>query len=264
MTNPLLESQELSEYLSKDRLDYFKLTEIVYELFRKNTGLDANVNIEEFHKWLIKNECTNKVAVSDNSYRGTVHPLFIRTIRRGEFSMFIDLHCKISALSQPTCTYCTRGTMTKSIHTMGFNIAPMSQNAHGNSGVKKQKLKAFKKAIREHFLRSTSEFNDEGKLCVAMLFVFGKHETDKDCDNMAKALNDGLNGSLIADDVHIDHLNIMKIKTTFETSFIKINIRESNLNKHFDVLIKNSHYEPMLLTRPINPKEFLDNGDKLT
>ena len=225
MNNPLLDSTDLINFLKERDLDYPKLKKDIYRIFKEDTGLDHIESSVKFYTWLHENSEFNK-APYDNGYRAHTHPLFARQIMVQEFPMFVDLHSKISTLSQVHCPYCTRGGMTKSIHILPIDIAPMSQNKNTNNRNKNKKLRAFKAAINHHFYSSSSEFTDGTKLCVVMLFVFGKNETDKDCDNMAKALNDGLNNSLISDDVHIDHLNLMKIKTTFDKSYI---IRDHHL-----------------------------------
>jgi hypothetical protein len=52
---------------------------------------------------------------------------------------------------------------------------------------------------------------------------------------MAKALLDAIKNVLFGDDRKIDHLNIIRIKSPGE-EFVYLNIRETRLNDHDDVL----------------------------
>lgn len=265
MSNPLADSEELSIYLEQKILNYIEIKKLVYKLFQDSTGLDSDNNTREFHNWLFKNQELSRVpADNKNSYFSFIHPLFFRKEETKHYPMFFDLPNKIATLAQPHCEYCLRGISEKPVITYAIDIAPIAQSTNGNK-LKHKKIHAFKKAIKEHFSKRESEFKDGCKLCVTVLFIFGKNESDKDCDNMAKALNDGLNDSLIKDDVHIDHLNIMKIKTTFQNSFIMLRILESNLNKHHDVLIEKSHYEPNIKTGGrINLSDYMEQYDTPT
>ncbi|MEM9483315.1 MAG: RusA family crossover junction endodeoxyribonuclease [Cyanobacteria bacterium P01_F01_bin.116] len=256
MDKPLACSNELLERIQDKVPDYGEIKRLVYDIFTRFTGLDPYCNPIEFHRWLSDNRDLVKTPAPKGGFSVKTHPLFRDRVQISRSLMFIDLHAKISKVSQRTCEYCSRGTRTKSIHTIPVNIAPISQS-NSSSRRKSKKIKAFKKAIFDYFKKKESEFLDGCKLCVSVLFVFSKDEDDKDCDNMAKALNDGLNESLIKDDIHIDHLNIMKMKTNFSSSFLILNIRESNLNKHIDVLIEQSHYEPNLGNNRVDLNDFM-------
>jgi hypothetical protein len=73
---------------------------------------------------------------------------------------------------------------------------------------------------------------------------------------MAKAILDAIKNVLFGDDRRIDHLNIIRIKSPDE-EFVYLNIRETRLNEHDDVLF------PQMLhswagAQPLNLEDFLE------
>lgn len=252
MTNPL-DSHELIKRLSYDPspINHIETKNLVYEIFTKSTGLDPEKNATEFYNWLMKHRNLN------GKNTDPFHPLFARrSTTNKEFLMFITLFEKIGTLSQLYCQYCTRGPDIGNIYIKSLPINPVSKNIGGD------KLRAFEEAIKSNFLIPDSPFRNKSKICILMIFVFSKKEQEKDCDNMAKAFSDGLNNSLITDDRHIDHLNIMKIKTDYDESFIVIRIQKSNLNEHHDVLQKEIIHQPIIKSPRIHLENYLKKNKK--
>jgi Holliday junction resolvase RusA-like endonuclease len=147
---------------------------------------------------------------------------------------------KISSLSQFHCPICSRRT-NSIFRIINIRISAVSKQAVASNSIKR---KAFEKAIkyRLNSLQNQHVFHRGEKLCVHIVFVLGKQNRDKDLDNMAKALLDALKGVLFGDDMDIDHLSLMKIKTTEDDDFVTVNIRGSALNQQNDVIFNSMHH----------------------
>jgi Holliday junction resolvase RusA-like endonuclease len=150
------------------------------------------------------------------------------------------LSAKIGSLSQFHCPICSR--RTNSIYRIiNIRISAVSKQSVASNPIKR---KAFEKAIkyRLNSLQTQYVFHRGEKLCVHIVFVLGKQNRDKDLDNMAKALLDALKGILFGDDMDIDHLSLMKIKTAEDDEFVTVNIRGSALNQQNDVIFNSMHH----------------------
>ena len=102
------------------------------------------------------------------------------------------------------------------------------------------KKRAFKRAIR-HRLSETHHYADN-RLCIHITFVIGKKSNQRDVDNMAKLLLDGLQGQMMEDDNQIDHLSLLRLTWKGDEEYIFLHVRESNINRHDDVLYHSMHH----------------------
>ncbi len=167
-----------------------------------------------------------------------------------------SLSTKIISLSQFHCPICSRRN-NSIVRTITIRISAISKQAVAS---KPETRKAFEKAIeyRLNLLQPNHIFQRGDKLCIHIVFILSKHNRDKDLDNMSKALLDALKGVLFGDDIDIDHLSLMKIKTPEDDDFVTINIRGSTLNQHNDVIFNSMHHvwgEDALL----NIEDFMPN-----
>jgi len=113
---------------------------------------------------------------------------------------------------------------------------PIVLTPHSYQSADAKIKKAFKRAILHHFDVMSEGIRYFGKkICLHIVFVLKESSKDKDVDNMAKLLIDGLKNVLFSDDKEIIHLSIVKIRQQDPEEFININIRESNLQDNSDV-----------------------------
>jgi Holliday junction resolvase RusA-like endonuclease len=143
------------------------------------------------------------------------------------------LSSKISGLAQFHCPICDTKVGQFPVETIPIRISPVSKQAIG----KKPKLRAaFERAIRHRFSGRAASFSPDQSICLLIVFVVSKKGAQKDLDNMAKAIIDATKSVLFGDDRQIDHLNIIRIKAPPGEEYIYLNLRQTTLNQHHDVL----------------------------
>ena len=137
-----------------------------------------------------------------------------------------DLSSKISIISQFHCPLCNGEAL---IVTFPIRISPISYQASDS-----QTKQAFKRAIK----RRLSQTHHYGKrrLCIHIVFVIEVKRNSMDVDNMAKLFLDSLQGVILENDSQIDHLNLLKLTCESGEEYIVVNIRETTINRHEDVL----------------------------
>lgn len=144
-----------------------------------------------------------------------------------------SLSSKITSLAQHHCPICTIHEGGLPIHVISIRIPPISKQAAARV---KGRRAAFESAIKHRFAGKSAPFPEHISICLLIVFVVKATGAQKDLDNMAKALLDAIKNVLFGDDRRIDHLNILRIKSPGE-EFVYLNIRETRLNEHTDVLI---------------------------
>jgi hypothetical protein len=80
----------------------------------------------------------------------------------------------------------------------------------------------------------------------------------RDLDNMAKLVMDSVKSILMGDDRDMDHLNFMRFTHEGEEEYIYVQISNSNINDHSDVM----HAEMMHSwagAKPLKIEEFRDS-----
>lgn len=160
---------------------------------------------------------------------------FAASHRRGKGSPVatysLTLSGKISSVAQFHCPMCDGGSSPVSI--IPIRIQPLS---HQSSPARLHH--AFKRAIAFRLQRAKSDQFYVGKrLCVHTVFVTALKQKEKDVDNMAKLFMDSLQDVLFENDKLVDHLSLMKVRHSGDEEYIYLNIRESKLNNHADVLL---------------------------
>jgi len=165
-----------------------------------------------------------------------------------------SLSSKITSLAQHHCPICTIHEGGLPIHVMSIRIPPISKQAAARI---KGRRAAFERAIKHRFAEKTAPFPEHISICLMIVFVVKATGAQKDLDNMAKALLDAIKNVLFGDDRRIDHLNILRIKSPGE-EFVYLNIRETRLNDHTDVLF------PKMLhswagAEALNLEDFMEN-----
>jgi Holliday junction resolvase RusA-like endonuclease len=150
---------------------------------------------------------------------------------------------KIWSLGQYNCPICSRSGLTIDsvfpIHHIRLRISAISGQS-SSSRIKK----AFSKAIMHRFEgRPCPLFKLGQKLCVHIVFVLGRKAHKKDVDNMAKPLLDALQGTVFENDEDIDHLSIMKIMSNDDENYITLNVRQTYINQHHNVMVLSHHHE---------------------
>jgi len=167
-----------------------------------------------------------------------------------EKSAHITLSDKVSWLSQQFCHVCNPDPP---ISIIPFRINPESWQAL--SSVDKR---AFKAAIANRLSdRQHSRIQGE-RICLTFVFVCSASRNVRDLDNMAKLVMDSVKSILMSDDRDVDHLNLMRFTHEGEEEYIYVQISNSNINDHSDVV----HPEMMHSwagAKPLKIEEFRDS-----
>lgn len=236
MIGETLFNDALLHELKSDLPDISIVRKLVIQAYNaeNNTSVDCKTityeEEEEIVRWLnqilIENRCSQSLFYEKNV---VLLPFISSTLSH-----------KISSLSQFHCPICSRRNNSVA-RVITFRITAISKQSVASEPAKR---KAFEKAIKFELnsLQSSHTFQRGDKLCVHIVFVLGKQNRDKDLDNMAKALLDALKGMLFGDDMDIDHLSLMKIKTTEDDDYVTVNIRGSALNQQNDVIFNSMHH----------------------
>jgi Holliday junction resolvase RusA-like endonuclease len=144
-----------------------------------------------------------------------------------------SLSAKVFALSQFHCPICETKDGPFPVRIIPIRVTPVSKQAMRKTPKKRA---AFERAIRHHFANERNPFSPDTSICLLLVFVVREKGAQKDLDNMAKAIVDAVKNVLFGDDRRIDHLNILRIKSPDE-EFVYLNIRETQINNHSDVLV---------------------------
>ncbi|CAD5198487.1 RusA family crossover junction endodeoxyribonuclease [Pseudomonas sp. FEN] len=231
--------------LFKDRPESSKIRDQIFAAYELVEGLTLSqppslAELESVCKW---------VNANDNTFL----PLFVkyhRTLKRVYSSSLSE---KISALAQHHCSICTIHDGGLPTHVISIRIPPISKQAAAQT---RGRRAAFERAIKYRFAGHLTPFPADTSICLLIVFVVKASGAQKDLDNMAKAILDAVKNVLFGDDRRIDHLNIIRIKSPDE-EFVYLNIRETRLNEHHDVL-----FPRMLHTwagaQPLNLEDFLE------
>lgn len=237
MIGETLFNDDLLHELKSESPDIRSIRKLVIEAYNSenNTNIDCENIItceeeEEIVKWLNQIQMKNPCSTFLFSEKYPVLLPFISS----------TLSSKISSLSQFHCPICSRRN-DSIIRVITIRISAISKQSVASEP---KKRKAFEKAIKHRLgtLKTNHTFQRGEKLCIHIVFILGKQNRDKDLDNMAKALLDALKGVLFGDDMDIDHLSLMKIKTIEDDDFVTVNIRGSALNQQNDVIFNSLHH----------------------
>lgn len=220
MENPFLNTV-LPELLDAAEPDYQKIRSVIIRAYciatgenLDETGGPSDPKLAPVVRWL--NRLQIEAGVSFFRKKSVLVSVF-----------FPDLSSKASLVGQLSCQICHGGFP---VCTIPIRIKPTSYQS-----VKAKTKRAFKRAIAEG-LKTSHNFGGR-KLCIQILFVLRFQNTSSDLDNLAKLVLDGAKGTLYADDNQVDHLGLLRIQCREdEEEFVSINVRETKLNEHADVL----------------------------
>jgi Holliday junction resolvase RusA-like endonuclease len=228
MSNDNLFTDEFISLLSSDGPDHRRIRRHIIRTYNVANGDDLeetissdDVRLFPVSVWL------NHILMSGDP---RAHFFRRKPVLLSAFSS--NLSSKIGSLSQFHCPLC-QGEAP--IVTIPIRIKPISYQASDS-----MKKRAFKRAIR-HRLSETHHYADK-RLCIHITFVIGKKSNKRDVDNMAKLLLDGLQGQMMEDDNQIDHLSLLRLTWKGDEEYIILHVRESNINRHDDVLYHSMHH----------------------
>jgi hypothetical protein len=221
--------------LEAKRTDMTLIKSRVLLAFRLETGRAASQNElsadeeADFRKWALELLQSPGGAAVFYRKKSVSVPLLSTTLS----SLFIQL-------GQFHCPLCTDDTNDAGpIMSFPIRIKPESKQALAGKGL----AAAFTRAIREKAVpRLMKKFERGSPVCIHLVFILGMSSRDKDVDNMAKALLDGLKRGLFEDDADIAHLSTMKLRHGEKESFILVSVRPSKIQTFSGVLLRKMHH----------------------
>jgi Holliday junction resolvase RusA-like endonuclease len=169
---------------------------------------------------------------------------------RLEKSAHITLSDKVGWLSQQFCYVCNPGFP---ISTFPIRIEPKSWQSL--EGLDKR---AFKAAIAKRLSDRPHKVAPDEHVCLTFLFVCSASRNVRDLDNMAKLVMDSLKGIVMGDDRNVDHLNLMRFRHNGEEEFLYVQISNSNINDHRDVVYPEMRHV-WGVGEPLKPGDFRDS-----
>lgn len=224
---------ELIQELHNEKPNYLKIKNEIIKIYNreheKSLSLTEGICLEDaiaIEKWLLKLFHSHPQAAQLFYQRKQIQIPFISP----------NLAVAIGGISNFDCPFCT-GTYSYPIQHIPIRIAALSKQASPT-----KLLDAFKKAIKHRLSMSNAvtKYEKGDKLCVYVVFVLSRKNKNKDLDNMSKALMDALEDILFDEDMEIQHLNLMKIRSPETDAYLNINIRKSLLHQHDGVIFKDS------------------------
>ncbi|MBK8564913.1 MAG: RusA family crossover junction endodeoxyribonuclease [Saprospiraceae bacterium] len=247
MNGDSLFTNEFIQLLNEANLDFELIKNYVIRAYNQEKSLNISLDEE------LSESDEQKIAAWINTL--DEHPLSLLTspapvlfglaLREKKVKIPVfsgTLSNKVNFLSQFHCPIC------KLSDNSNIKLIPLKINPQSKQALSKIKglRSAYEEAIAQAFVDKEITFNRGDKLCVLVVFVLSNLSNDRDLDNMSKALMDALQGNLFHNDADIDHLNLFKIRHKGKDSFAMINIRNSSLNNHDDVLFKNFKHKMLV------------------
>jgi Holliday junction resolvase RusA-like endonuclease len=179
-----------------------------------------------------------QVASWMNKNAETFSHLLLRRRSRLVPAFSATLSQKVSQLAQFHCPLCSHTPTGIPSSTIPIRIPPISKQSAAQA---RGKVKAFEAAIAHRFKGRAPHLPASARVCLLIVFVVSRKRRKRDLDNMAKAVVDALKNVLFGDDRGIDHLNLLRIESPDE-EYVYVNVRESSLNDHSDVLLPRMHH----------------------
>lgn len=152
---------------------------------------------------------------------------FVKVYKR---SYFFDEVDKIIAIqqSQASCLVCG---LVRPIRFFSIRISPKSHQS-----LTPELKQFYLEQVQNHpYVQRETQFDSSHRLCVQLICVL-RESRDKDVDNMAKLILDGIKGKVFPDDKQIDHLQVVKFRANESEEFVSIGIAISTLNQSRNVL----------------------------
>lgn len=211
--------QRLVAGVNGGRVDFTALKETLLQLYVQETGGDP-CDLDAVVKWM---------RVSD-SPRG----LQYARIPTLHFGLFTSIEDKINAASQRGCSICSRYDAFPS-YVFAVRIPPVSRQMT-------KLIPAFRAAMADAVAaHPVSQELYDARLCVALTFVLGEKLIDQprnknDVDNLAKSFVDGLKKRVFRDDEQIEHLDLLRLHSRTNETFVKIRIQATNIDGLDDVV----------------------------
>jgi Holliday junction resolvase RusA-like endonuclease len=243
MTMNVTLAQKLAVILGNNGPDYTTVRALIIEQYNAIHGTDLESDIDPKDErlsdvvgWMNKPDNNDDINTAFYQHK----PILLHTYSS-------CLSSKVSSIAQHHCPLCV-GDFP--IVTFPIRITPVSHQAA------KSKIKgAFKRAIAE---RLVNNHNFKSKhLCVHIVFVLRDKSVRGDIDNLAKLLLDGMKQTIFDDDRQIDHLSILQIRWSGSEEYVYVQIKESQINQHQDVLYLNMRHS-WAGAKEINLQDYVD------
>jgi Holliday junction resolvase RusA-like endonuclease len=163
-------------------------------------------------------------------------------------SAHITLSDKVGWLSQQLCYVCNPDPP--------ISIIPLRINPKSWQTRRREVKRSFKAAIAHRLSDRPHKVGQDERVCLTLLFVCSARRNVRDLDNLAKLVMDALKGIVMGDDRNVDHLNLMRFTHEGAEEYIYVQISNSNINDHSDVVHKEMTHRWGV--EPLNLDDFID------
>jgi Holliday junction resolvase RusA-like endonuclease len=215
--NNLVNNAQLEEAIKAELPDFAQIKEILVQAYSSETGIQG-AGDEEIASWI-------RQAMRENpDFKGLCVD---KTPPR--FIMFPDLAMKFDYVAQRPCLLCLPYQKVQYIR-FQLHTAPVSRQV--------DRQMAFKRAVRDYLDRVRHDFSDfyHARLCVAVTFALRLRGRIADVDNLTKTLLDALQGYAYANDRQIDHLDLVRLSSNSEDSFISVRVAVTGIADNVDAV----------------------------
>jgi hypothetical protein len=213
----LVGNAALWEALRADLPNFNFIKDLVTQAYVAETG-NENGDTEAIAWWLrhavLENPRFDGLCVERTVLRYVMHP---------------DLAGKFWHLMQRKCQQCSKYQKFKTI-IFTLHTPPMSRQVPNHA--------AFKSAIRDYLGRVQHDFTDffDARLCVTVTFILAGRSKKPDVDNLAKNLLDALEDYAYRNDEQIDHLDLLRVSSGGNDSFMTVQMAGTDIGSHLDVI----------------------------
>jgi len=213
----LVDNAQLWEALNAECPDFAKIKRIVSQAYSTETGI-REVDDKALASWM------RRAARENPNFHGLcVDKTPPRHI------VFPDLAGKFDYMMQRPCLLCLPYQRVQYIR-FQLHTPPVSRQV--------ERQAAFKLAVQDYLKRVNHDFSDffDSRLCIAVTFALKAGGQVSDVDNMTKTLLDALQGYAYRNDSQVDHLDLVRLNSGSEDSFIGVRIAVTEVASNVDAI----------------------------
>jgi Holliday junction resolvase RusA-like endonuclease len=219
---PPFSNAEFIQAINEPTPNLVLVREMIIDAYAAQAGV-TNPDLRDVARWF-----SDVCELRNSRCRGTI--CVEHTVVR--YIMSSNITIKMQHLMQRKCQQCVIYEKVPFI----FFFLRISPSSHQSNTTEMRR--AFRLAIQEDLERKGFDFSDfyNSRLCVALTFVMANGKTKNDVDNLAKNLLDALQGFAYRNDQQIDHLDLLRVNSGTEETFVAIRMAVTDIGEMVDVI----------------------------